>query len=82
MSQTGRGLIALFTRHRTAANLIMVLMILFGALGLARMNTQFFPTFAIEWVSVSVSWPGASAEDVDTNIIAAIEPEVRFLVGV
>ena len=82
MSQTGRGLIALFTRHRTAANLVMVLMILFGALGLARMNTQFFPTFAVEWVSVSVTWPGASAEDVDTNIVAAIEPEVRFLDGV
>ncbi|MDE0387168.1 MAG: efflux RND transporter permease subunit, partial [Rhodospirillales bacterium] len=82
MSQTGRGLIALFTRHRTAANLVMVLMILFGALGLARMNTQFFPTFDVEWVSVSVTWPGASAEDVDTNIVAAIEPEVRFLDGV
>ena len=82
MSQTGRGLIALFTRHRTAANLVMVLMILFGALGLARMNTQFFPTFDVDWVSVSVTWPGASAEDVDTNIVAAIEPEVRFLDGV
>ena len=82
MSQTGSGLIALFTRHRTAANLVMVLMILFGVLGLARMNTQFFPTFAVEWVSVSVTWPGASAEDVDSNIVAAIEPEVRFLDGV
>ena len=60
----------------------MVLMILFGALGLARMNTQFFPTFGIDWISASVTWPGASAEDVDANVVAAIEPEVRFLDGV
>ena len=43
MTATGSGLIAFFARHRTAANLVMALMILFGALGLARMNTQFFP---------------------------------------
>ena len=29
-----------------------------------------------------MTWPGASAEDVDVNIVAAIEPEVRFLDGV
>ena len=75
-------MIAFFARHRTAANLVMALMILFGALGLARMNTQFFPTFGIDWISVSVTWPGASAEDVDANIVAAIEPEIRFLDGV
>ena len=82
MTVPRRGLIALFARHRTAANLLMVLMILFGALALSRMNTQFFPTFAVDWISVSVTWPGASAEDVDANIVAAIEPEVRFLDGV
>ena len=82
MTSASRGLIALFARHRTAANLLMVLMILFGALGLARMNTQFFPTFGIDWISASVTWPGASAEDVDANVVAAIEPEVRFLDGV
>ena len=79
MTRSGRGLIGLFARHRTAANLLMVLMVLFGVLALARMNTQFFPTYAIDWVSVGVTWPGASAEDVDANIVAAIEPEVRFL---
>lgn len=72
-------MIGLFTRHRTAANLLMVLMVLFGVLGLARMNVQFFPTFGVDWITISVNWPGASTEDVDDNIVAAIEPEVRFL---
>ncbi|MEM7225481.1 MAG: efflux RND transporter permease subunit [Pseudomonadota bacterium] len=73
------GLIRTFVRHPTAANLLMALMIVLGLFALARMNTQFFPTFGIDVVSVTVEWPGASAEDIDTNVVEAIEPEVRFL---
>ena len=73
------SLIGLFVRHRTASNLLMALMILAGAFALSRLNTQFFPDFGIDMVTVRVIWPGASAEDVEANIIQAIEPEVRFL---
>ena len=79
MNGESGGIIALFTQHRTAANLLLILMVLVGLLGLSRMNTQFFPNFTVDWISIGVEWPGASAEDVDSNIISAIEPEVRFL---
>lgn len=72
-------LIGLFARHRTAANLLMVLMLVAGFFGLYRMTTQFFPDFGIDVVLVSVSWPGASASDVDSNIVQAVEREVRFI---
>ena len=72
-------LIGIFARHRTAAHLLMVLMIIAGFFGLNRMTTQFFPDFGIDVVLVTVSWPGASAGDVDGNIVQAIEREVRFV---
>ena len=78
----GAGLLHLFVRHPTAANLLMGLIILLGAFSLDRLNVQFFPDFGIDQITVSVEWPGASAEDVDTTIVQAIEPEVRFLDGV
>ena len=78
----GRGLISTFIRHPNAANLLMVLMILFGAFSVARINTQFFPTIDRPTISIGVSWSGASAEDVETNILALIEPEVRYVSGV
>ena len=77
-----RGLIALFAEHRTAANLVIILMIVCGLFSLRQINRQFFPDFGIDFVTVTVSWPGASAEDVDSNIVQSIEPEVRFLNGV
>ncbi len=79
---TGSQLIAIFVRHRTAANLLMAFMIIGGLVSLTRLNTQFFPDFGIDVIVIEVEWPGASAEDVDTNIAQAIEPEVRFLDGV
>jgi multidrug efflux pump subunit AcrB len=72
-------LIGHFLRHPNAANLVMVLMILFGVFGIAKLNTEFFPQIVVNTVTVSVSWPGASAEDVEKNILQAIEPELRFI---
>ncbi len=79
---SGGGLVALFTRHPTAANLLMILMIVAGLVSLGQLRKQFFPDFGIDVVVVSVAWPGASAEDVEQNILEAIEPQVRFLDGV
>lgn len=74
-----RGLLEVVVRHPNAANLIMAVMVLFGAYGLAKLNTQFFPTVKTEMITVSVTWPGASAEDVTSNILEVVEPELRFL---
>jgi multidrug efflux pump subunit AcrB len=78
-NETRINLISLFSRHRTAPNLLMFLMILLGLVGLMRLNVQFFPSFGIDVISVSVEWSGAGAEDVDANIVQALEPELRFL---
>ncbi|PCI05893.1 MAG: acriflavin resistance protein [Hyphomicrobiales bacterium] len=76
------GVISLFARHPNAANLVMVLMVIFGVFSLGWINTQFFPTIETNAVNVTVKWSGASAEDVSANILAIIEPEVRFVDGV
>jgi len=79
---SAHGLISLFVHHPTASNLLMVAMIALGLFALAKLNTQFFPTIEIPQITVSVAWPGASAEDVEENILDALEPELRFLDGI
>ena len=63
MSQ--RGLIASFTEHRLAANLLMLLMLMAGLYGLQQLNRQLFPTFDFDYITVSVPWRGASPEDIE-----------------
>jgi multidrug efflux pump subunit AcrB len=72
-------LIDLFAQHRVAGNLLMVLMIVFGIYGLTKLNRQVMPNFTLEIISITVQWPGASPQDVEANILAAIEPEVQYL---
>lgn len=79
MPRNASGLIALFVRHRVAANLLMMLMILAGVWALGKLNTQFFPDFELELITVRVIWSGASAEDVETGITAPLEQELRNL---
>lgn len=78
----GAGFVGLFVRHPNAANLLMVLLVMGGLFSLARMQTQFFPTVEIPIITISVPWSGASAEDVEANIIEAVEQQVRFLDGI
>ena len=72
-------MIGLFVRHRTAGNLLMAIMLLAGLVALSQLKRQFFPDFGIDVVAVGVSWPGATALDVEANIVAALEPELRTL---
>ena len=73
------GLIEVFASHPVACNLLMAIMLLAGAWSLTRLNTQFFPTFDLEFITVTVKWTGASAEDVEAAITEPIERELLGL---
>jgi multidrug efflux pump subunit AcrB len=76
MPEHREDLIGVFANHPVASNLLMVLMILAGLWGLSRLNTQFFPTFDLNFASVRVVWTGASAEDVESLITTPLEQEL------
>ncbi len=74
-----RGVIAFFVRHRVAANLLMLIMLITGAVGLLRLSAQSLPSFPLNFVIVQVEWPGAAAEDVEQSITTPLEQELRNL---
>ncbi|WP_106746356.1 efflux RND transporter permease subunit [Yoonia maritima] len=76
------GLLSYFTRHRTAANLLLVLMLAAGLLALPKMRAQYFPDVVVDDLTVSVTWSGAGAEDVDTAIVQVLEPALLAVEGV
>ena len=76
-----KGVIGFFVHHRLAGNLVMLVMLLGGVMALTRMNIQFFPTFALDVVSVRVVWSGASAEDVERGITDPLEQRLRSVDG-
>lgn len=71
------GLIAAFARHAVAANILMVIMVVAGLWALSKLNRQMFPNIDLDWISVSIVWTGASAEDVEKSIAIPVEQELR-----
>ncbi|MBJ3761368.1 efflux RND transporter permease subunit [Maribius pontilimi] len=76
------GIISYFTRHRTAANLLLVLMIALGVAAAPRMRTQFFPDVVSDDIDIAVTWTGAGAEAVDDTIVGTLEPVLLAIEGV
>lgn len=76
------GILGYFARHRTAANLLLVVMIVLGLTALPQMRSQFFPDVIVDNVDVSIRWDGAGAEDVDAAIVQLMEPTLLTVEGV
>ncbi len=76
------GILSYFTRHKTAANLLLVLMLTAGLFAFPNMRAQFFPDVVVDDLTVSVVWDGAGAEDVDAAIVQVLEPVLLGVEGV
>ena len=82
LSRPAGGLLSYFTRHRTAANLLLLVLLILGTASIPNMRAQFFPDVIVENVSVGVIWEGAGPEDVDGAIVQALEPALLAVDGV
>ena len=76
------GILSYFTRHRTAANLLLAVLLVLGAAAIPNMRTQFFPDVILDTMTVSVTWEGAGPEDVDGGIVQVLEPSLLAVEGV
>ncbi|MEO1115033.1 MAG: efflux RND transporter permease subunit [Pseudomonadota bacterium] len=69
-------------RHRTAANLLLALMLLAGIAAGSQIRTQFFPDFVREEVEVRIYWTGAGPEDMDRSVVEILGPQLLTINGV
>ena len=82
ISGAATGILGYFTRHKTAANLLLVILVVLGLAAFPNMRAQFFPDVIVDRVDVTVAWDGAGAEDVDSGIVQVIEPTLLGVEGV
>ena len=82
LPDSATGILSYFTRHRTAANLLLVIMLVLGVASMTQLRSQFFPDVIIDNVTVRVNWEGAGPDDVDNSIVALLEPVLLAVEGV
>ncbi|WP_372738347.1 efflux RND transporter permease subunit [Neptunomonas sp.] len=66
-------MIRYFAGHPTAANILMVVIILLGLVALPQLNKETFPEVKLNKVSVTVAYPGASPADVEEGLCNRLE---------
>ena len=71
----------MFARHRLAANLLMVLMLMAGVWGAVKIRVQMNPDQTWNVSEVELVWPGASAEDMETLVTNPVEYQLRGVEG-
>lgn len=77
-----KGIVAWFANNPVAANLVMIVMLVGGALTYGSVKMELFPEFALDMITVSVPYPGAAPEEVEEAICVRIEEEVHAIDGV
>ena len=82
LPSSANGILSYFTRHGTAANLILIVMLVLGVTASTQIRSQFFPDVVIDNVTVSMRWDGAGPEDVDDGIVALLEPALLSVEGI
>ena len=77
-----KKLITYFIKYPIAGNILMVLLILMGWVGMKSLRTTFFPETESKLIRVSAIYPGASPSEIEEGIILKIEDKLEGLNGV
>jgi len=68
--------------HSVAANLLMLVFLIGGALMASQVKKEVFPDYDLDRVNITVPYPGASPAEVERGVILAIEEAVQGLEGI
>lgn len=75
-------MIAYFTRHKTAANVLMLVILLLGGFALPQLQRDTFPLTPTRNIEVRVTYPGASPSEVAQELCVPLQDAIDQLIGV
>ena len=77
-----KSLISFFIKYTVAVNVLMLVIVLFGLMGLNSTKSSFFPLADSNIISISITYPGASPGEIEEGVVLKIEDNLRGLVGI
>ena len=78
-AQESRGAIAYMARNGVAANLLMFFIVAGGLVSMDGLVQEAFPALSFDHVEISMSYPGATPDEVEDSIVVKIEEQVAAL---
>ncbi|WP_282178453.1 efflux RND transporter permease subunit [Maribacter stanieri] len=77
-----RKLIEYFIRYHVAVNVVVISFALFGIVGAKALKSSYFPLTDSKNIAITITYPGASPQEVEEGIVLKIEDNLKGLEGV
>lgn len=74
---TARGPVAYMAKNGVAANLLMFFIFAAGVVSAGQLVQEVVPEFSMDQIRVSVSYPGATPEEVEESVVRKIEEQLK-----
>ncbi len=71
-----------FVENAMLANWVMLVILLLGVFGLYNMKMRIWPKMELDYINIDISFPGASALEVEEGLITKIEENLKGMEGV
>jgi multidrug efflux pump subunit AcrB len=71
-----------FIDHSVVTNWLMLVIIVMGTFGLINLKKRIWPRIEFDYISINISWPGASAREVEEGIVLKLESRLKGLEGI
>ena len=68
--------------HKVASNLLMLIILLGGAMGMMNIKQEVFPEFELGFIIVAVPYSGATPDEIEESILLPIEDSVNGITGI
>ncbi|MBJ6368039.1 efflux RND transporter permease subunit [Snuella sedimenti] len=77
-----RKILAYFIRYHVAVNVFILAFFAFGVVGVLSLKSSFFPLVDSKIINISVTYPGASPQEIEEGIVLQIEDNLKGLKGI
>ncbi|WP_456462199.1 efflux RND transporter permease subunit [Lutibacter sp.] len=77
-----KKIISYFIKFPVAVNIFILAFIGFGLVGALSMKSSYFPLTDTQRISINLTYPGASPEEIEEGIVLKIEDNLKGIVGI
>ncbi|NNC96274.1 MAG: efflux RND transporter permease subunit [Chitinophagales bacterium] len=76
-----RNLVHYFIRYSVSGNILLLLILVFGLMGLKSMQSTFFPEIPSRAINIQIVYPGAAPEEIEESVVLKIEDKLKGVTG-
>jgi len=77
-----KKLVQYFIKYEVSGNVLLVMLLIFGILGMFALQSTFFPKVPSRMIIVQAVYPGASPEEIEESIVLKIEDKIKGVTGI